>query len=77
MVATEGIKLLTKDLYASAQGQLQKGLKAWRNKTAVAAFYKQVHKVRLVKTLGQFDKAVDISHFYCESHVYVKKYARK
>ena len=43
----------------------------------IARFYKHQSKVRLVKTLWQVDKAVDISTFYCESHVYIKEVRRK
>jgi len=43
----------------------------------VSKLYTHLGKVRLVKTLWQIDKAVDIGTFYCESHVYVARARKK
>lgn len=36
---------------------------------AIKKFYTHISKVRLVKTLWQMDKPVDLGTFYCEAHV--------
>jgi hypothetical protein len=44
---------------------------------SVNKFYTKIGRVRLVKTLWQVDKPVDIGTFYCESHVYIGEERKK
>jgi len=49
------------------------GFKKWNISRKAADLYKHVHKIRMVKTLWQVDKAVDLLDFYCDLHVLLDK----
>src|SRR5882672_8359451 len=74
-------KISFSKLFSATLSKLSSGTKSAlriRNQEKVISkFYTQLSKVRLVKTLWQIDKAVDIGTFYCQSHVYVGGIRRK
>src|SRR5271154_5806481 len=75
-----GLKKIGKEAFGKAVGETlsrfktatQSAINKRKTERIIANFYNHLTKVRLVKTLWQVDKAVDIGTFYCESHVYVK-----
>lgn len=60
-------------LLAACSGQTAKVIKSLQSDKNISKFYQQIGKVRKVKTLGQLDKAVDLTTFYCDSYVYYEK----
>lgn len=50
--------------------KIQFGVKA-------AKLYNHIHKIQLVKTLWQVDKAVDIKSFYCDLHILIDQQRKK
>lgn len=73
IVGKELVKKAVSALVTACSSQVSKSLKSFQNEKNISKFYQQLGKVRKVKTLGQLDKAVDLTTFYCDSHVYLKK----
>jgi hypothetical protein len=69
----KALELLVEDIYNNTKAAAQKALKKWRTSREVGRLYTRIANVRHVKTLWQVDKAVDLSSFYCESHIYLDK----
>lgn len=73
----EAVKSAVTALYDASAGKAKKALKASRNDREINKLFQQLWKIRKVKTLGQLDKAVDLTSFYCDSHVYVDRTTRR
>lgn len=79
-VALAGKDLLKKvmsELLEICKNEIGSGLKNWLSPKKVDSLYKRIATVRKVKTIWQVDKAVDLAHFYCDSHVLVAKKRKK
>ena len=61
------------DLYTYLKSQVSIGMKKADIKRKLPDLYQYVDNVRLVKTLWQIDKAVDVESFYCDSHVTLRR----
>lgn len=46
-------------------------IRQWNTERKIEGLYRNIAKVRRVKTIWQVDKAVDLTAFYCDSHVIV------
>ncbi len=71
--AKKVIAKLATDIYSLLKEKVGEEAKAWKSERRIATLYKQIAKVRMVKTLWQVDKAVDLNQFYCRSHVLIDK----
>jgi hypothetical protein len=71
IVAKTLIKSITKDLYAIAKAEGGFHLKKWIAARHVDTVYRHVRELRLVKTIWQLDKAVDLLAFFHPPKVYV------
>jgi hypothetical protein len=67
------IENLVNDLYEISKLAIGDQIKKWSINRSVRKLSSQVNKIRQVKTLWQVDKAVDLTDFYCDSHVYIEK----
>lgn len=63
------IEIILTDLYNRVKQAVGQQIKLWHIRKLASSLYRQVHKIRLVKTLWQVDKAVDLKQFYCDSHL--------
>lgn len=63
------VEQILTDLYGLAKRVADKQAKLWHAKKSAKQLFKHVKKIRLVKTLWQVDKAVDLKDFYCDSHL--------
>jgi len=69
----EALKRVIATLYDRSGDKAKKVLRTLKNQKELGKLFQQLGKVRKVKTLGQLDKAIDLTTFYCDSHVYTKK----
>jgi predicted NACHT family NTPase len=44
-------------------------IKQWNTTKQIGNLYRKMEQVRMVKTIWQIDKTVDLTKFYCDSHV--------
>ncbi len=65
------------EAFSKVKSTAQFAVRNRANERIISKFYSQVSKVRLVKTLWQIDKPVDIGTFYCESHVNIRETRKK
>jgi len=63
------VELVLADLYNLVKQAAGRQIELWHFRKSAGRLYRQVHKIRLVKTLWQVDKAVDLKEFYCDSHL--------
>jgi len=73
----EALKKVVASVLAGLGDKGTKVLKHLRNEKEIGRLYNQLAKIRLVKTLGQLEKAVDLQQFYCDSHVYLNSDSAK
>jgi hypothetical protein len=66
------IKKAIGSIFDAANEKLKASLRAHKNNVELTKLYQQLAKIRKVKTLGQLDKAVDLTSFYCDSHVFIE-----
>lgn len=67
----ELFKHLVTDVYGFIVKQTSRKLKQWNTERKIDGLYRKIGQVRKVKTIWQVDKAVDLTEFYCDSHVVV------
>ena len=68
---------LVNDLYKSFTRLTGRKIKQWNTKRKIETLYRRIHIIRKVKTIWQVDKAVDLTTFYCDSHVLVDNVRKK
>lgn len=73
LAGKELFKKAVLDLYQYLVNQTGRKLKQWYTERQIEKLYRQIGKVRKVKTIWQIDKAVDLLEFYCDSHVVLNK----
>lgn len=64
--AIEGV---VQEIVAAVSTSTKKLIQNWKAAKGIPNLCKHINNVRMVKTLWQVDKAVDLKHFYCDSHV--------
>ncbi len=69
----ELFKCVVTDAWQAMSKVTSAKLKLWNTEAKISDLYKKIGNVRRVKTIWQVDKAVDISSFYCDSHVVINK----
>ena len=70
--ATAGKELFKKavgDLYGFVCERTGCKIRQWNTERKIETLYRKMSSVRKVKTIWQVDKPVDLSAFYCDSHV--------
>jgi hypothetical protein len=67
------IEQVLNDVYGLAKKKVDKQIKLWHIKKSTKQLIRHCKKIRLVKTLWQVDKAVDLKDFYCDSHLILDK----
>ncbi len=70
-----GVKLLDKlvsDVYDLSKGHVSKALALWRSQAALKTAFTTIASVRMVKTIWQYEKDVDLLGFYCPTKVFLK-----
>jgi hypothetical protein len=77
LVGKTVFKKLVLDLYQSVAQQTGLKLKQWSTERQIENLYRHISQVRKVKTIWQIDKAVDLTVFYCDSHVLIHDKRRK
>ena len=73
----QALMRLIESLCQATTDKTKKLLRNLKTERQISQLYSQIGKVRKVKTLGQLDKAVDLTSFYCDSHIYIKKTRKK
>ena len=68
----EIFKQLITDVYKKLSSATTAKIKQWDTESKIETLYKQIYKIRKVKTIWQVDKAIDLESFYCDSHVVIK-----
>lgn len=71
LAGKELFKRLITDVYGFIVEQTGKKLKQWNTESKIDGLYRKIDQVRKVKTIWQVDKAVDLTEFYCDSHVII------
>ncbi|MCK4839319.1 MAG: NACHT domain-containing protein [Desulfobulbaceae bacterium] len=74
--ATAGKELFKKvvgDLYGFVCERTGRKIRQWNTERKIETLYRKMSLVRKVKTIWQVDKPVDLSAFYCDSHVVIDK----
>ncbi len=61
------------DIYGYCREKTGKTLKQWNTERQIETLYRRIAQVRKVKTIWQVDKAVDLTGFYCDSHVIIAR----
>lgn len=80
LAATGALKLfegMVDDIYQTVKSKLSKELLIYESKETISKIYENINNVRLVKTLWQIDKPIDLGEFYCDPHVVDGKTRRK
>jgi len=77
LAGKELFKKLVLDLYQFMVQQTGRKLKQWSTERQIETLYRHIGQVRKVKTIWQIDKAVDLTDFYCDSHVVLNDKRRK
>jgi len=69
LAGKELFKKLVSDVYDFIVSFTGSRVKYWNTEKKIEKLYRQISKIRKVKTIWQIDKAVDLKSFYCDSHV--------
>ncbi len=80
LTAAAGKELLKKsvgDLYDYVKSRTARQFLRWHSDKNIAKAYAKLLTIRKVKTLWQVDKAVDLTSFYCPSHVKIDANRRR
>ena len=64
-------KKVVGELYGLLSKQAGQKLRQWNTERQIDTLYHKMSLVRKVKTIWQVDKPVDLSAFYCDSHVVI------
>jgi hypothetical protein len=72
LVGKKPLEQLATDLYGLAKEKLGSNIKNWRAKNHADLLFKQIKQIKMVKTIWQMERAVDINTFYCPTKVWVK-----
>ena len=62
-------KVAVTDVYRFIAKQTGRKIKQWNTERKIETLYRRISQVRKVKTIWQVDKTVDLSAFYCDSHI--------
>ncbi len=76
-IQNKALENFVNDVYAYIKKKAKLQIIKWDTNKKVQILYKQINKVKLVKTLWQVDKAVDLSSFYCDSHLIIDGIRKK
>jgi hypothetical protein len=69
----EAFKLLIQDVYRFLSDKTSGRIKQWNTEKKIDALYRKISNLRKVKTIWQIDKAIDLTSFYCDSHITLDK----
>lgn len=72
-IVNKALSNVVDDLYAYLKGQVSIKIKKTDIERKLPLLSNYIDSVRLVKTLWQIDKPVDLESFYCDSHVLLRK----
>lgn len=72
-IVNKALSNVVDDLYTYLKGQASISIKKKDIERKLPLLSHYIDSVRLVKTLWQIDKPVDIDSFYCDSHVLLRK----
>lgn len=73
MFGQAAVKAFVEDVYKSVSQQLKKEIEKWRTASGLKRIRQQLWNVRLVKTIWQIDKAVDLFSFYYPAEIEIGK----
>ncbi len=68
----KAIEKIVDDIYDTIKVVAGGKIAEWRANARIGELFTQIHNVRIVKTLWQLDKPVDLLTFYCDSHVRIR-----
>jgi hypothetical protein len=68
-IVSKGLSNVLDDVYTYLKGQASVGIKKIDIRRKLPSLSEYIDSVRLVKTLWQIDKPIDVESFYCDSHV--------
>ena len=68
---------LVVDVYRYISDKVGIKIKQWNTTSKRRTLFTKIHQVRKVKTIWQVDKTVDITTFYCDSHVVIDNKRQK
>jgi len=71
------VATVVNDLYTYLKSKTLIKIKQADIQRKLPALYDYINNVRLVKTIWQVDKAIDVESFYCDSHVVLQTTRRK
>ena len=71
-IVNKALSNVIDDLYTYLKSQVSIRIKKIDIQRKLSALCDYINNVRLVKTLWQIDKAVDVESFYCDSHVVLR-----
>ena len=77
ILAKDLFKKLTTDIYNLVRERTGKAIKQFETNTQIANIYRRIDNIRMVKTIWQIDKPVNLTDFYCSSHVILDKKRKK
>ena len=77
LAGKELFKKVVVELYEYCRTQTGQAIQQWVTERQIETLYRRISQVRKVKTIWQVDKAVDLTGFYCDSHVIVDKKRKK
>lgn len=69
----KALENVVNSIYEVLGVEIGSALKKWNISRKAKDLYKHINKIRMVKTLWQVDKAVDLCDFYCDSNVLLDK----
>ena len=71
--AKKGLEKVLEDIYEGSKGAVRKKLQRWKAQSTIETLYKKIKNVRMVKTILQAEKAVDLLKVYYPSKLVVGK----
>ena len=74
--AKKGLEKVVEDIYGLSKDRVRKQVNYWRAKTSINELYRKIKNVRMVKTIFQPEKAIDLARFYCPSKMKIGKERR-
>jgi len=74
--AKKGLEKIVYDIYELSKDKVRKQVNRWKAKGRIDELYKKIKNIRMVKTIFQPEKAIDLARFYYPSKMKIGKERR-